>query len=271
MALEPPASFYWGDIDTSHQFCEAAYAVTPVCAEFWNAISNLPSFVIPCSLGFLRCYSTHDSRILQIWLLGILVACGSILFHGTMRLPFQMLDEIPMFLLVLAGARAKADTHWVMRGRWKLLVDLVMRGGSVTGLCIYVITLNYEVFLHTFGIILVLEMILSGVCAWETGKHGSQAAWFCWIWSVTFIIVGRIAWETEFRLCPSGSGGPLAWLHVVFHVCIGVACYFGALMNTQIRYEAFGFGSAIDEPGQSWPLVRLMIPARVLSPLKKLD
>lgn len=99
--IDAMALSYWGEVDAMHQFCEAKYEVSPWLAEFWNATSNIPFFMLPALYCLYRSYGVYDLRVQMIWISMFVVGFGSFMFHGTMRFRWEMWDEVPMFLLVL--------------------------------------------------------------------------------------------------------------------------------------------------------------------------
>lgn len=255
MASAHLAAPYWGPIDAAHQFCEAKYAVSPFVAEFWNAISNVPCFIIPGLYGLYRGRSDQDLRLKLIWAHMALVGLGSLMFHGTMRFKWELLDEVPMVMLVLCGVLSKDDVHWLTRGIWKVLVHSVVVSISVVGLYLYISRGAYEIFLHTFTAVVILDLALTCICTAKPDRHGSWVAQGCILAYIITIGAGRLFWEAEVRFCPAGSGGLLAWLHVLWHVLAGLACYFGALGDAHARFAVLGVGRGVDAPGATWPLI----------------
>jgi len=249
---------YWGPMDAMHQFCEAKYAVSPYMAEFWNAFSNLPFFILPGIYSLCRGHAVQDARVAAIWLSMITVGIGSFMFHGTMRFKWEMLDELPMVVLVLCCAFSKDDTHWLTRGICKHLIHFVFCSVSFIGMYMYISQGSYEIFLHTFTLIILLDLVLALVCTSKPDKHGSHVArglMWAYIFTISF---GKMLWEIEARLCPAGTGGFLALLHVLWHLFAGLACYLGTLSNIHSRYMHLGVDAAVDEPGSRWPLVGLL-------------
>ena len=86
-------------------WCELNYANSEYIAEYWNTITGV--FLIVSGVMFYNLNNdlimTNNIYIRQnfkyIYNLLILVGIGTMLFHGTLLYPFQLLDEIPMILL----------------------------------------------------------------------------------------------------------------------------------------------------------------------------
>lgn len=86
-------------------WCELNYINSEYIAEYWNTITGI--FLIISGVMF---YNLNKDLIMSnniyirqnfknIYNLLILVGIGTMLFHGTLLYPFQLLDEIPMILL----------------------------------------------------------------------------------------------------------------------------------------------------------------------------
>ena len=81
---------YWGEKDTSINFCEAKYEKSPWIAEYYNTLSSFSYILI--SIPFLK-----TQKYMIAWS-GIGIGIGSIMLHGTMRYYGQWLDEISMIM-----------------------------------------------------------------------------------------------------------------------------------------------------------------------------
>jgi len=258
MAGPADAELFWGPIDAAHQFCEAKYGISPYVAEFWNTFSNIPFFIIPGIYALVRGRDVLDWRLRLVWLGMVTVGCGSFLFHLTMRFKCEMLDEVPMLLLVFAGVLTKDDTHWVSSGSRKVLIHALCITVCSVGMYVYLSRRDFEAFLGTFTAMILLDLPLSLVCAGRPDGHGSWAARGCLIVYAILIGSGRLLWEVERSFCVQGQGGALPWMHVGWHFLAGGASYFGILADMQIRWAALGVGAAVDDPARPWPLVGLL-------------
>ena len=86
-------------------WCELNYINSEYIAEYWNTMTGV--FLIISGVMFYNfnksLIMTNNIHIRQnfknIYNLLILVGIGTMLFHGTLLYPFQLLDEIPMLLL----------------------------------------------------------------------------------------------------------------------------------------------------------------------------
>merc|ERR1712079_699333 len=99
------------------------------------------------------------------------------------------------------------------------------------------------------------DFLLCLPCCWRPDAHGSHVMKALVLAYVCVMVSGKLFWELEVRYCEAGTGGPLAWLHVLWHVLSGLACYFGILGDAHNRFSAFGVGVAAAAPSEPWPLM----------------
>merc|ERR1711976_610127 len=124
----------------------------------------------------------------MIWISMVVVGIGSLMFHGTMRFKWEMLDELPMLVLVISAIISKDDTHWVMSGWRKALIHIISISGCVAGMLLYIGLGNYEYFLHTFTSIILVDVALALVCVHKPDKHGSRVGFGCLLmYAITLI------------------------------------------------------------------------------------
>lgn len=89
---------------SSINWCEEDYAVCNFIAEFWNSITG----IFLCSSSIYCYYKNKQDNIHVLTYSNILlffVGVGTALFHGTLIYIWQLLDEIPMMLIVIEYTR----------------------------------------------------------------------------------------------------------------------------------------------------------------------
>lgn len=209
---------FWGPVDANHSFCEPHYAVSPYCAEFFNSVSSLVFVVLAVSLRFPG--GDRLVRASQVWL--ALIGLGSITFHGSMRRTMQLCDEVPMVGFVATLLVAK-----IVKPHPRVPDKLVpwLSGAAVlfsVALCAcYVVFDQYEIFVHGF----TLQCAVDGVLVHTMERHPlhGREQFRASIMSLVWILLGRVAWETEHNLC---GRYPQLWpLHVLWHFLSCASAY----------------------------------------------
>jgi len=97
-------------------WCEQNYAVTPWVAEFANTVSSVSFVIAGLAVPWFytgRKWSTHEPNFYILWTLIVAVGIGSMLFHATLSVAGQILDELPIcLLLTTATAMAVPLNQW---------------------------------------------------------------------------------------------------------------------------------------------------------------
>ncbi|CAF0766746.1 unnamed protein product [Adineta steineri] len=80
-------------------WCEPNYAVTEYISEFWNTANIINVWIK--GIQYILLFVTNGITIL--WLLLIIIGIGSVYFHATLSLAGQLVDEISILWVVMAG------------------------------------------------------------------------------------------------------------------------------------------------------------------------
>ncbi len=98
----PAIAYDWLSQPSEVSWCESKYVYTDQIAEFWNTVSALPYLLL--ALYGLRRASSWLERIM--WVEVLFVGVGTAVFHGTLMLGGQLLDEISIVLLLMTATAA---------------------------------------------------------------------------------------------------------------------------------------------------------------------
>eukprot|EP00696_Hemimastix_kukwesjijk_P008203 gnl/Hemi2/20377_TR6763_c0_g1_i2.p1 gnl/Hemi2/20377_TR6763_c0_g1~~gnl/Hemi2/20377_TR6763_c0_g1_i2.p1 ORF type:complete len:190 (+),score=50.85 gnl/Hemi2/20377_TR6763_c0_g1_i2:66-635(+) len=181
----------WGPVTATIDWCEHNYAISRHVAEFFNTSSN--AALILCGLAGLRvCHANRFEMRFYLQYLGIIcIGVGSALFHATLGLVAQQLDETPMIwsLLVWAFVVYDADVRAVLLPRAPTLLALVPALLTMYGVVFSVLHFWYR-FTSVFQIHFAAWV---GVCLVRFYTHlrstkdpdatrvgGSTCARLCW-------------------------------------------------------------------------------------------
>ena len=225
------ATGYWGNSDdVTHTFCEPHYSTTVYLAEFYNCLSS----IVYVFMGiYILLGIKHNDPYIRLsggWL--VVIGIGSMLFHGIMWFWMQLLDEIPMvgFLgTLMLGAAEHGRFH-----KWKQPLQAFIVVQALTVSIVYVMTQQYEIFFHGYTSMIVVEVILVLLTRKTEGRHAAMH-FRSFVLGGIALIVGRVCWETENRLC---EAYPSVWpLHTGWHFISTALAYFIVVITLILRLD----------------------------------
>lgn len=91
-------------LNSTVDWCEENYKVSEYIAEFWNTVTGL-CLILSGVIFYvnkkqlLKNITQYYDNFFRICILLVVVGIGTMLFHGTLYYPFQLLDELPMIVL----------------------------------------------------------------------------------------------------------------------------------------------------------------------------
>ncbi|KAI9749938.1 MAG: pre-mRNA-splicing factor prp46 [Chaenotheca gracillima] len=92
----PSQEGYWHPVTSTINWCEEDYYATIYSAEIVNTVTNL-LFMYLAYKGFRSCQREKHDLIFNIGFVGyFLVGAGSLMFHATLKYPWQLVDELSM-------------------------------------------------------------------------------------------------------------------------------------------------------------------------------
>mmetsp|Transcript_17777 Transcript_17777/g.24694 ORF Transcript_17777/g.24694 Transcript_17777/m.24694 type:complete len:188 (-) Transcript_17777:1931-2494(-) len=154
----------------------------------------------------------------------------------------QLADEIPMVgfmaTLLLAkigrpGLGGGSGHPWVPTDRSATLWVCLTLAICASLVWIYVILNLYEIFVHGFAMVVVLHTAIVHKFPKSTHQEKQVVMDWCSNGSLLAIILGRVVWELENRLCQEY---PFIWpLHTVWHGLSCVSAYFSIILTWYLR------------------------------------
>lgn len=210
---------YWGPVDTTTTFCEPHYASSPYFAEFFNAWSSMIYVIVGAYL--IRKLSKDTwVPIAALWLAAI--GIGSFSFHATMRYSMQLADELPMvgFILTVILAKSTSKDHKGIE-KYATFIQIWISCVAVALVTIYLYFDFYQIFLDGFTFMVVNDVVIGHLL--KVGPH-LELKRKVQLRALVFIILGRVVWELENRLCENHQA--IVWpLHTVWHLFSAASAY----------------------------------------------
>ncbi|OQR93991.1 alkaline phytoceramidase (aPHC) [Achlya hypogyna] len=230
---------YWGDVTATIDWCEPNYVHSPYVAEFWNTISNL-SFVVLGVFGLHRSLSLNfEWRFVLMYLNVMVVGFGSALFHGTLTLVSQQLDETPMIWSMLIWIYILYAPDWEnnpshdIAMRW-LLAALGV--GFTIAHAMYSFVLAFQL-LFTSLTLSCLVRIYTYYCQTDSAPGRGLAKLY-----LKSGLLGAACWLVDYHHCDSSLN---FYGHAWWHFFMGFNAYYGPLFMQYVRASQLRWTPAV--------------------------
>ncbi|TPX73190.1 hypothetical protein CcCBS67573_g05548 [Chytriomyces confervae] len=247
----------WGPVTSTLDWCEENYVLTPYVAELWNSTSNV-FFLLLAWLAVINLQAVGANEVrnyIAIWSL-IVVAVGSILFHGTLWYSYQMLDELPMIYNACILLFCALQIYPESRHR-KLAVGLALSAYSAAVTSIYLAIKNPEFLALSHGTLAVYLIYLLTTQIQRMPKtcpqHASKihSLWTLHKWGLVSYFCGFVVWSIDNNFCSALRqarelvGTPFGFIfefHVWWHLFAACGGYGVILLVAYMRLLAVGRG-----------------------------
>ena len=205
------------------EWCEAytdAYTYSNNIAEITNTFSNLAFTIV----SLLSLYEFNTPLFRKCNGVLFLVGLGSGIFHATDTYLGQILDELPMSILVYYYLLIACHIQ-----KWRF-PRVIYIGLATVGWSLYVTFRIYNMFLYLFVIQLLIPILI--VC-FVIKKTEQQKRLL--LYSLVMALIAKSCWIYERYLhatfqCPTTFIEPTYYLHSYWHIGIAIAHYL--LMKT---------------------------------------
>lgn len=164
----------------------------------------------------------------MVWLLLMVVGLGSIYFHATLSFAGQLIDELAIAWVVLAGFTIWMPPHllqrWPLNGSRRKLGQIA----SVLGILVIALALVKPV-LNAF---ILISMALPAVLLLfqEMKECSDRRAWRLCRVSVFWLLVAVVLWLSDRANCHFWLRVNFPYLHSLWHVLIFVAAYVACVL-----------------------------------------
>lgn len=254
------SSGYWGEHTSTIDWCELNYTHTPLIAEFYNTLTNLPSILMGL-YGFYQTLAHGIQLRYALAYLGVtLIGIGSFGFHASLRWEWQLMDELPMIYVVSYAAYLVMDTKPSFEPRYGIWGPFFVVAWCSFVTFSYVCLPNPVYHQVAFALILLSSVgrnlyLISRLPA----KHSSrQKITRTMVTGIATFALGFAIWNVDNVFCsllrdwrvPLGMWGFLLQGHGYWHLMTGYGSYLilSAAMYLQLAIkvspDAYTYNSA---------------------------
>ncbi|KNA09629.1 hypothetical protein SOVF_151750 [Spinacia oleracea] len=211
---------FWGPVTSSIDWCENNYVCSSYIAEFYNTISNIPTIMLAVIGLIIALSQGFEKRFTVLHLSNMILAMGSILFHGTLQRVQQQSDETPMVWEMLLYIYILYSPDWHYRSTMPTFLFLygvifavvhslfhfkISFKAHYAVLCLLCIPRMYKYYIHT-----------EDLAAKRIAK----------LYVVT-LFLASLCWLCDRVFCENVSNWPInPQGHALWHVFMGFNSYF---------------------------------------------
>jgi len=251
--MEAATQGFWGPPTASIDWCESNYEVCHFIAEFWNTITS--SFI--SVLGLVGIYLSLRERIekrFTVLYAGIvIIGLGSVAFHASLLLEYQLLDELPMVWTTLTWVYIYQTMQSPKKGRPedKVLAKRLAIFGTVWGIGAPWIHWYAPLAFQALFIGLLGYALINAHSYWKICKNPDASKMY--IVYNTSLILGALLWLTDTHACNKLHElfGDYWWhpyigsFHGYWHCLMSVNVYLGPVFATVVRAQMLDIPASI--------------------------
>ena len=223
---------YWGSerwhgSSGNHDFCEQDYVYYKHIVEFHNTWSSLPIiFYGTTGIFYTRKYATLEGRFPCSFIAIGAVGVGSALFHGSLRSWGQILDEVPMMLIIFAFAYCHLESKATPDHYPWLPIALI--ASCFAFVAAYLFFYFYAFFLIGFsgGVAMLL---LYGVSIYGRVSVLTKRIF---LMGVISFLAGFLCWIVDDQFCRHVENFNL---HIGWHILTSLGGYLFSLCHVTLR------------------------------------
>ncbi|OLY85213.1 Alkaline ceramidase 3 [Smittium mucronatum] len=243
------STYFWGERTSTLDWCEENYLTSNYIAEFWNTLTSM-IFVVLAFISIRQCIKYKLQKRIIVLFLGIaLVGIGSVLFHMTLKLSTQLLDELPMiyvtnsfaYLLIESGSELK----------YGLALPIFVFALDVAITVTYIFLLNPIFHQVSFGAVIIFSFVFSAILLRRlpNSSHGKKRLNSLLLRAFFGFLFGFAAWNLDNICCNSlrsfriRFGAPwdaLLQMHGWWHILTAYSAHCLSLFLTALRLEISG-------------------------------
>ncbi|KAJ8683266.1 hypothetical protein QAD02_019058 [Eretmocerus hayati] len=228
-------------------WCESNYNISPSIAEFTNTLSNGIFLLLPPVLMHLfKDYGRFvNPGIHVIWVLLMVVGISSAYFHATLSLAGQLLDELTILWVYMAGFGMFLPRRYfpplARNNRKRFSVMVIIPTVIATVLSTFYPAIN-AFALMILGIPAVVFMVL------ELKRTTSARVYRLGVRCGAVWVLAVTCWLNDRLFCDTWLNWNFPYLHALWHILIFIAGYTAAVL--------FAYFSVKDERPQTSPMLK---------------
>ncbi|CAF3826395.1 unnamed protein product [Rotaria sp. Silwood1] len=198
-------------------WCEPNYVVSEYIAEFWNSVSNIFFFLVPPVMIIL--FASYSRRVANgltiLWILLIVIGIGSVYFHATLSLAGQLLDEIGILWVLMAGyALFLPSLHLPQSLRiQRFILSCIIIAIIVT--CLGVVYPYANAF-----VLMILGLPAIGFMAFHLSKCDNRRIKNLGIHCICMWAIAVTIWICDRMFCSFWISISFPYLHAIWHILI---------------------------------------------------
>ncbi|KMS96602.1 hypothetical protein BVRB_8g201320 [Beta vulgaris subsp. vulgaris] len=245
---------FWGPVTSSIDWCEKNYVYSSYIAEFYNTISTIPTITLAIVGLIIALSQGFEKRFTVLHLSNMILAMGSILFHGTLQRVQQQSDETPMvwemllYIYILYSPdwhyRSTMPTFLFLYGAVFAIVHSLFHFGisfkvHYAVLCLLCIPRMYKYYIHTKD---------------PAAKRLAKLY-------VATLFLGSLCWACDRVFCDHVSDWPVnPQGHALWHIFMGFNSYFANAFLMFCRAQQRGWSPKIVHFLGLFPYVKIKKP-----------
>ncbi|XP_012277541.1 alkaline ceramidase isoform X1 [Orussus abietinus] len=228
-------------------WCEGNYNISPSIAEFTNTLSNVVFLLLPPILMHLfKDYGRFvNPGIHVIWFLLMIVGISSAYFHATLSLIGQLLDELAILWVYMAGLCMFFPRRYfpkVFQNNRKLFSMFITFPTLIaTGLALVHPAVNafalMSLGIPAFGFLIIELKRTKSIRVYRLGLR-CGAVW----------ILAVMCWLNDRMFCDMWLNFNFPYFHALWHLLIFIASYTAAVL--------FAYFSVKEEKPQQTPILK---------------
>lgn len=205
-------------------WCESNYSISPVIAEFVNTVSNVLFFLVPpLMIHLFQEYAKFfNPGINVLWVMLMVVGISSAYFHATLSLVGQLLDELAILWVIMAGFAMffpKRNFPQFLQGnRRRLGYYSTITSIVLTGFLVMNPAANaFALMTLTIPILITLQYELKRVKCARVYRLGLRC--------IAVTLLATFCWIIDRMFCDTWLSINFPYMHGVWHVLIFLASY----------------------------------------------